>query len=212
MNGWAIGVNNLVWERAIRNFLFLCHREQDFPVPLSWDTHTHTHTHTHTTSLRASSRVFDLPCVCAQSRSTLCKPMDCSPPGSSVRGISQARILQWVAISSSRGYSRPRGQTQVLISPALAGGFFTIFITRATWEASEISIMKKIKWSGMTDRGRQRRATFYADFYLKWSLCFLACWFFNCVFFFFVNLTKLTSSVSINIFPHKLHKNVYGIP
>ena len=39
---------------------------------------------------------------------TLCDPMDCSPPGSSVRGILQARILEWVAVSSSRGSSRPR--------------------------------------------------------------------------------------------------------
>ena len=48
--------------------------------------------------------------------------MDCSRSGSSVRGISQARIREWVAISFSRGPSRPRGGSQ---SPALAGGFFT---------------------------------------------------------------------------------------
>ena len=36
---------------------------------------------------------------------TLCDPMDCSPPGSSVHGIFQARILEWVAISFSRGSS-----------------------------------------------------------------------------------------------------------
>ena len=36
---------------------------------------------------------------------TLCDPMDCSPPGSSVQGILQARILEWVAMPSSRGYS-----------------------------------------------------------------------------------------------------------
>ena len=41
----------------------------------------------------------------AQSRLTLCDPMDCSPPGSSVHGISQTRILEWVAISFSRGSS-----------------------------------------------------------------------------------------------------------
>ena len=41
----------------------------------------------------------------------LCDPMDCSVPGSSVHGILQARILEWVAISSSRGSSRPRDQT-----------------------------------------------------------------------------------------------------
>ena len=44
----------------------------------------------------------------------LCDPMDYSPPGSSVHGILQARILEWVAISSSRASSRPRGQTHVL--------------------------------------------------------------------------------------------------
>ena len=44
---------------------------------------------------------------------TLCNPMDCSPPGSSVHGISQARILEQVAISFSRGSSLIRGQTCV---------------------------------------------------------------------------------------------------
>ena len=54
-------------------------------------------------------------CVClpTQSCPILCDPMDCSPPGSSVHGIFQARILEWVAISSSRGSSRPRDQTHV---------------------------------------------------------------------------------------------------
>ena len=47
----------------------------------------------------------------AQSGLTLCDPMDCSPPGSSVLGVSQARILERVAISSSRGSSRSRDQT-----------------------------------------------------------------------------------------------------
>ena len=42
---------------------------------------------------------------------TLCDPMDCSPPGSCVHGILQARILEWVAISSSRGFSWPRYRT-----------------------------------------------------------------------------------------------------
>ena len=48
-----------------------------------------------------------------QSYPTLCDPMDCSPPGSSVQGILQARILEWVAISFSRGSSQPRDWTQV---------------------------------------------------------------------------------------------------
>ena len=53
--------------------------------------------------------------------------MDCSPPGSSVRGILQARILEWVAISSSRGSSQPRDWTQV---PHIAGEFFIIWGSR----------------------------------------------------------------------------------
>ena len=58
----------------------------------------------------------------AQLRPTLCDPMDYSLPGSSVHGILQARILEWVAISSSRGSCRPRNQTQV---SCIAGRFFT---------------------------------------------------------------------------------------
>ena len=62
-------------------------------------------------------------CVCsgAQSCPTLCIPMDCAP-GSSVHGILQARILEWVAVSFSRGSSRPKDQTWVSCT---AGRFFT---------------------------------------------------------------------------------------
>ena len=55
-------------------------------------------------------------CTCTTSVQlcpTLCKPMDCSPPGSSVHGVLQARILEWVAMPSSRGSYPPRDQTQV---------------------------------------------------------------------------------------------------
>ena len=52
-------------------------------------------------------------CLVAQSCPTLCNPMDCSPPGSSVHGIFQARILKQSAISFSRGLSWPRDQTWV---------------------------------------------------------------------------------------------------
>ena len=44
---------------------------------------------------------------------TLCDPMDCSPPGSSVHGILQSRILEWVVMPSSRGSSQPRYRTCV---------------------------------------------------------------------------------------------------
>ena len=58
---------------------------------------------------------------------TLYNSMHCSPPGSSVHDISQARIVKWVAISFSRESSQPRAQTHTtsLMSLVLAGGFFT---------------------------------------------------------------------------------------
>ena len=60
--------------------------------------------------------------VSLQSCPALCDPMDCSPPGSPVHGILQARILEWAAISFSRGSSRPRDQICV---SCIADGFFT---------------------------------------------------------------------------------------
>ena len=59
-------------------------------------------------------------CLVAQSFLTLCDPMDCSPPGSSVHGILQARILEWVAILFSRGSS---WQGDWIQSPALSVQF-----------------------------------------------------------------------------------------
>ena len=63
----------------------------------------------------------------AQSCPTLCDPVDYSLPGSSVHGILQARILEWVAISFSRGSSRSRDQNQV---SRIADRFFTDWATR----------------------------------------------------------------------------------
>ena len=75
-------------------------------------------------------------CVCVHAKllqlyPTLCD-MGHSLPGSSVHGILQARILEWVAMPSSSGSSRPRDQTCVSCLPALAGEFFT---TGTNWEA-----------------------------------------------------------------------------
>ena len=63
----------------------------------------------------------------AHSCPTLCNPMDCSLPGSSIHGIFQARVLEWVAISFSRRSSRPRDRTQV---SCIAGRCFTVWATR----------------------------------------------------------------------------------
>ena len=74
-----------------------------------------THSHTNWLSL----------CVCSQSCLTPCDSMDCSPPGSSVHGILQARILEWVALSFSRGSSWPRDRTHVSCVSWIASKFFT---------------------------------------------------------------------------------------
>ena len=73
-----------------------------------------------------------------QSCLTLCNSVDCSPPGSSVRGILQARLLEWVAKPSSRGSSRPRGGTHVSCGPCTASGFFTAELLGKPWYSINI--------------------------------------------------------------------------
>ena len=107
------------------------------------NTHTHTHTHTKPNPLCTQSKGLRTrrangvssrprqeninvpsqagkvpPCSCMSAQSlqlclTPCNPMNCSPPGSSVHGILQARILEWVAIPSSKRSSQPRDWTHV---------------------------------------------------------------------------------------------------
>ena len=84
---------------------------------------------------------------------TLCDPMDCGLPDSSVHGIFQARILEWVAISHSRGLSRPGTDPALLASPALADRFLT---TRATFEVEHLLIHKIVpKVLGYKEKGKQ---------------------------------------------------------
>ena len=66
-----------------------------------------------------------------QSCPTLRDPMDCCPPGSSIHGIFQARVLEWVAISFSRRSSQPRDWTQV---SRIVGRHFTVWATREVYE------------------------------------------------------------------------------
>ena len=73
-----------------------------------------------------------------QSCPTLCDPMDWRPPGSSVHGIFQARVLEWVAISFSRGSSRPRDRTRV---SWVVGRRFTIGAKREAWQAYKTSVL-----------------------------------------------------------------------
>ena len=74
-----------------------------------------------------SSRPVALGCSVDKSCPALCDPRDYSPPGSSVHGILQAGILEWVAISSSRGSSPPRDRTRV---SWILGRRFTVWATR----------------------------------------------------------------------------------
>ena len=74
----------------------------------------------------------------AQSCPTLCDPMDCSLSGSSLHGIFQAIVLEWIAISFSRRSSRPRDQTRV---SRIVDRRFTIWATR------EVLIRRKRRWN-----------------------------------------------------------------
>ena len=78
----------------------------------------------------------------AQSCPTLCDPIDCSPPGSSVHRIFQARILEWIAISFSRVSSQPRDQTHVF---CIADRFFAIWTTREPDKTKEFTFSKHLK-------------------------------------------------------------------
>ena len=73
----------------------------------------------------------------------LCNPMDCSPPGFSVHGISQARIPERVAISFSKGSSQPRDQTQV-DSLALSHLRSWIVTNRMRWVSKYTNILKSL--------------------------------------------------------------------
>ena len=89
---------------------------------------------------------------CAQSLSHvwLCGAVDYSLPGSSVHGIIQATILEWVVISFSRGSFWPRDQTQVSCT---TGGFFTIWATREA--VLENSSLTKSWWFHADSKGTQ---------------------------------------------------------
>ena len=88
--------------------------------------------------------------VCAPSCRTLCNPMDCCPPGSSVHGIIQPRVLEWIATSSSRGFSRPRDWTGISCVSCIG---MKILYHWATWKAIVSSLLygnftrlKNIHW------------------------------------------------------------------
>ena len=91
-------------------------------------------------------------CLVTQLCPTLSDPMDRSPSFSSLCGILQARILEWVAMPSSRGSSWPRDGTQV---SRIAGGFFTVWATRETQYEIPLFNSSLSAW-GKQEEGRQK--------------------------------------------------------
>ena len=99
----------------------------------------------------------------AQSCPTLCDHMDCSLSGSSVHGVFQARVLEWIAISFSRWSSWPRNWTRV---SCIAGRCFTVWATRETHETSfknaNLSMFPRKRFLQWLPVCRRRRKLFQA--------------------------------------------------
>ena len=122
-------LNHILNFFSLTKYISLCQRPSEFQFSLSACTH---------------AKLLQL---CP----TLCSPMVCSPPGSSVHGILQARMLEWVAISSSRVPTQG-SHTRLFTSSALAGRFFT---TSATWEALSLSKTSLSLEAQHTDKRKQ---------------------------------------------------------
>ena len=126
-----------------------------------------------TTSYPSSGTAFWSSC-CAQLCLTLCGHVDYSTPGPSVHGILQARILEWVAISYSKGSSQPRDWTHFSCISYIASRIFAAY---ATWEAPlEVILNHKTKKKTSTS------LIFPLTFYYNWNLFLLSTSFFPGVF------------------------------
>ena len=100
-----------------------------------------------------------------QSCPTLCDPMDCSPPGSSIRGILQARILEWAAISFSRGSSQPRDRTWV---SCIAGRCFNHWGTREATYVNPSNSYSPMTYYSLLHTRKLRPREIKSPFQSKW--------------------------------------------
>ena len=103
----------------------------------------------------------------AQSCPTLCDPVDCSLSGSSVHGILQARILEWVTTSSPRGSSHRKIRPTSLASPEPAGGFFATSTTWETQKQSKGKILRCLGGNGKENQPHTSILIFYFTFNFK---------------------------------------------
>ena len=104
----------------------------------------------------------------AQPCPTLCNPKDCSLPGSSVHGILQARILEWIALPFFRGSSQPRDWTWV---SWILGRFFTIWAIREDFKIRETHIILDCKFLGGLEI-----VIFVNGFFYCWNKLFHYLW------------------------------------
>ena len=119
------------------------------------------------TKNKATMRAFVQSCL------TLYNPMDCSTPASSVHGILQARILEWVAMPFSRASSQGSSlQPESLLSPALAAGFFT----NTTWEAQSDHMIPQLGIYLDKSPNWYTRQNVWSSVDLIFSLGFLFLW------------------------------------
>ena len=139
---WATTAEFIIFKYSVSYLMFICQSMSLFCFPhflfpfspfslFVFSSCLESITYTYYSSTLVFIIVLAL-CVClcvlvAQSCLTLCNPMSCTLPGSSVHGIFQARILEWVVMPFSRGSSPPRGQTWV---SCIAGRLFTVWATR----------------------------------------------------------------------------------
>ena len=106
---------------------------------------------------------------------TLCDPIDCSPPGSSIHGILQTRILEWVAIPFSRGSSRPRNWIQVT---CFAGRFFTSW---ATGVCIILLVLTKVTTRLFRAMYNAKKTVLYSSTDIYWiAMCSALCLVSNC--------------------------------
>ena len=155
------------WATSLSLFTFLHWRRKWQPTPVFLPDRLPSmgsHRAGHEWSDLAAAAAAAVKVLVAQSCPTLCDCMDYSPPGSSVHGILQARILEGAAISFSRGSSQPRDQTQVF---HIAGGFLAVWATREATNTGmgSLSLLQASSWP----RNQTRVSCISGRFFTSWA-------------------------------------------